>query len=65
MAFPFLLERRNALAETLARARAHSTAAVEALSIFPDGPLRRALETAERLSAQLEADRETPTKANV
>ena len=38
-----LLERHGALAETLARARVYAAAAVEALAIFPDGPLRRAL----------------------
>jgi octaprenyl-diphosphate synthase len=38
-----LLERRGALAETLARARLYATGAIEALSPFADGPLRRAL----------------------
>jgi octaprenyl-diphosphate synthase len=38
-----LLERHGALAETLARARLYAAAAVEALAVFPDGPLRRAL----------------------
>jgi octaprenyl-diphosphate synthase len=38
-----LLERRGALAETLARARTYGMAAMEALSPFPDIPLRRAL----------------------
>mgnify|MGYP001179683231 CR=1 FL=1 len=38
-----LLERRGALAETLARARGYAAAAIEALSIFPDTALRRAL----------------------
>jgi octaprenyl-diphosphate synthase len=41
-----LVERRGALAETLARARAYGAAAVEALSLFPAGPMRRALEEA-------------------
>jgi octaprenyl-diphosphate synthase len=38
-----ILERRGALAETLARARAYGGAAIDALNRFPDGPLRRAL----------------------
>src|SRR5205823_9293533 len=38
-----LVERRGALVETLARARVYAAAAVEALSPFPAGPLRRAL----------------------
>src|SRR5437764_6080354 len=39
----WLVERRGALAETLARARAYAAAAIEALSLFPASPLRRAL----------------------
>jgi octaprenyl-diphosphate synthase len=39
-----LMERHGALAETLARARAYAADAAEALTLFPDGPLRRALE---------------------
>jgi octaprenyl-diphosphate synthase len=38
-----LVERRGALAETLARARAYAAAAIDALSRFPDGVERRAL----------------------
>ena len=38
-----ILERRGALAETLARARAYAGAAIDALDRFPDSPLRRAL----------------------
>ncbi len=38
-----LVERRDALAETLARARAYAAAAIEALAPFADGPERRAL----------------------
>ena len=38
-----LLERCGALAETLARARLYGTAAIDALSPFDDGPLKRAL----------------------
>jgi octaprenyl-diphosphate synthase len=38
-----LVERRGALAETLRRARTYAAEAVEALAIFPDGPLRQAL----------------------
>jgi octaprenyl-diphosphate synthase len=38
-----LVERRGALMETLARARAYAAAAVDSLSSFPAGPLRRAL----------------------
>ena len=38
-----LVERRGALMETLARARAYAAAAVDSLSLFPAGPLRRAL----------------------
>ncbi len=38
-----LLERRGALAETLARARVYAAEATEALALFPDSPLRRAL----------------------
>jgi len=41
-----LLERHGALAETLARARAYAAEAADALTIFPDGPPRRALEEA-------------------
>jgi octaprenyl-diphosphate synthase len=38
-----ILERRGALAETLARARAYAAAAIDALDRFPDSPMRRAL----------------------
>jgi octaprenyl-diphosphate synthase len=38
-----LLERRGALAETLARARLYAEAAAAALAPFADGPLKRAL----------------------
>ena len=38
-----LRERRGALTETAVRARSYETAAVEALAVFPDTPLRRAL----------------------
>ena len=38
-----LLERRGALAETLARARRYAADAAESLTLFPDGPVRRAL----------------------
>jgi octaprenyl-diphosphate synthase len=39
-----LIDRHGALAETLARARVYAQRAAEALALFPDGPLRRALE---------------------
>ncbi len=39
----WLVERRGALAETMARARAYAAEAAEALAQFPDGALRRAL----------------------
>lgn len=38
-----LLDRHGALAETMARARNHAASAMDALAMFPDGPLRRAL----------------------
>ena len=38
-----LVERRGALAETLARARAYAATAIDALSMFQDGAERRAL----------------------
>ena len=38
-----LVERRGALAETLSRARSYAATAIEALSLFSDGPERRAL----------------------
>ena len=38
-----LLDRHGALTETVARARVHATNAIEALSMFPDGPVRQAL----------------------
>jgi len=38
-----LVERHGALAETLSRARFYAASAIEALSVFPDGPERRAL----------------------
>ena len=38
-----ILERRGALAETLAQARAYAAVAINALDRFPDSPLRRAL----------------------
>ncbi|MBV8937568.1 MAG: polyprenyl synthetase family protein, partial [Alphaproteobacteria bacterium] len=38
-----LMEHHGALAETLARARSYAANAIEALSVFPDGPERRAL----------------------
>ena len=38
-----MLDRHGALTETLARARTHAASAIEALTAFPDGPLRRAL----------------------
>jgi len=38
-----LVERRGALAETLSRARAYAAAAIDSLSLFPDGVHRRAL----------------------
>jgi octaprenyl-diphosphate synthase len=41
-----LVERRGALAETLARARLYAAEAAAALAPFPDGPLRQALEEA-------------------
>jgi octaprenyl-diphosphate synthase len=47
-----LVERRGALAETLARARAHAAAAIEALAVFPDGPERRALVEAARFATE-------------
>ena len=39
----WLVERRGALAETLARARHYAAEAAEALALFADGPVRRAL----------------------
>jgi octaprenyl-diphosphate synthase len=39
----WLVERRGALAETLARARSYAAEAADALASFPDGALRRAL----------------------
>jgi octaprenyl-diphosphate synthase len=47
-----LLERRGALAETLARARRYAATAAAALSDFPDGPLRRALVEATRFATE-------------
>jgi octaprenyl-diphosphate synthase len=38
-----LVARHGALAETLARARGYAASAIDALSVFPDGPERRAL----------------------
>jgi octaprenyl-diphosphate synthase len=38
-----LMEHHGALAETLARARSYAASAIKALSVFPDGPERRAL----------------------
>jgi octaprenyl-diphosphate synthase len=38
-----LVERRGALAETLARARVYAAEAADALALFADGPVRRAL----------------------
>jgi octaprenyl-diphosphate synthase len=38
-----LIERHGALAETLSQARGYAASAIEALSVFPDGPERRAL----------------------
>jgi octaprenyl-diphosphate synthase len=39
----WLVERRGALAETLSRARHYAAEAADALSLFRDGPVRRAL----------------------
>ena len=48
-----LVERCGALAETLARARGYAAEAAQALAIFPDGPLKRALvETAAFVTAR-------------
>jgi octaprenyl-diphosphate synthase len=38
-----LVEAHGALAETLSRARDYAASAIDALSVFPDGPERRAL----------------------
>jgi len=38
-----LVEHHGALAETLCRARSYAAGAIDALSVFPDGPERRAL----------------------
>jgi octaprenyl-diphosphate synthase len=38
-----LVERHNALAETLSRARSYAATAVDALSMFHEGSERRAL----------------------
>jgi octaprenyl-diphosphate synthase len=38
-----LVERHGALAETLCRARGYAASAIASLSVFPDGPERRAL----------------------
>ncbi len=38
-----LVERHGALAETLSRARGYAASAIDVLSVFPDGPERRAL----------------------
>jgi octaprenyl-diphosphate synthase len=47
-----ILERRGALAETLARARVYAGAAIDALDRFPDSPLRRALVEAAAFSTE-------------
>ena len=47
-----ILERRGALAETLARARAYAAAAIDTLDRFPDSPLRRALVEAAAFSTE-------------
>jgi octaprenyl-diphosphate synthase len=47
-----LLQRRGALAETLARARRYAAEAAAALTVFPDGPLRRALVEATRFATE-------------
>ncbi len=47
-----ILERRGALAETLARARVYAGAAIDALDRFPDSPLRRALAEAAAFSTE-------------
>jgi octaprenyl-diphosphate synthase len=38
-----LVERHGALTETLSQARGYAASAIDALSVFPDGPERRAL----------------------
>jgi octaprenyl-diphosphate synthase len=50
-----LVERHGALAETLYRARAYAASAIEALSVFPDGPERRALIEAAAFAAERSA----------
>src|ERR1700722_5373307 len=47
-----ILERRGALAETLARARVYAGSAIDALGYFPDSPLRRALIEAAAFSTE-------------
>jgi octaprenyl-diphosphate synthase len=47
-----LVERRGALAETLARARRYAAEAAAALDAFPDGPLRRGLVEATRFATE-------------
>jgi octaprenyl-diphosphate synthase len=50
-----LVERHGALAETLSRARGYAASAVEALSLFPDGPERQALIEAARFATERSA----------
>ena len=51
----FLVERHGALAETLCRARRYAASAIDALSIFPDGPERRALTEAASFATERNA----------
>jgi octaprenyl-diphosphate synthase len=50
-----LVERHGALTETLARARGYAASAIEALSVFPDGPERRALTEAASFATERSA----------
>ena len=50
-----LVEHHGALAETLCRARGYATSAIEALSVFPDGPERRALTEAASFATERSA----------
>jgi octaprenyl-diphosphate synthase len=50
-----LVERHGALAETLCRARSYAASAIQALSVFPDGPERCALIEAASFAAERSA----------
>ena len=50
-----LVEHHGALAETLCRARSYAAGAIDALSVFPDGPERRALTEAASFATERSA----------